>query len=88
MNHRTLLTTCAAALGAAALVAAAPSAHAADHHFVLTDLARFTTFSSDDPSLTFKGTGYVGMLDDRWSAVQGPTWRMPSTSRPRRTAAP
>lgn len=74
MNPRDLFTTCAAALGAAALTAAAPAAHAADYHFVLPDLATFTSFSSPDHALTFRGTGYVGMLDDRWSQISGPRW--------------
>jgi hypothetical protein len=53
------------------LLASAPQAlQAAEHTFVLQDLATFTTFQNDDTSLTFTGTGFVGMIDDRWGAQQ------------------
>lgn len=41
---------------------------------MLPDLATFTSFSSADHALTFRGTGYAGMLDDRWSEIAGPRW--------------
>lgn len=71
--YRTLYTALSATLAAATL-AAAPAAQAADYHYQLPDLATFPEFSSDNPGLSFRGTGFVGMLDDRWSPVQGPTW--------------
>lgn len=46
---------------------------AANHRFALNDLADFKTFSTPDHSLTYSGTGYVGMTNDIWSGA-GPSW--------------
>lgn len=43
-------------------------AQAASFQFALPDLASFETHDSQDTSLTFRGTGFVGMIDDRWGS--------------------
>lgn len=68
MTARFIATTVALISFAGANVALA-----ANHRFDLPDLADFTTFSTPDHSLTYSGTGYVGMTNDIWSGA-GPSW--------------
>ena len=68
------LATSALALAASASL----SAHAGTYRFDLPDLATFAGFASDDPGLSFRGTGYVGMInpspaagDETWAHLLG-----------------
>lgn len=65
------LASAAATTVVALTLAASPrAADAAQVQFALHDLAAFTSFSLVDPELTFSGTGFVGMIDDRWGSVR------------------
>lgn len=54
------------AASALALALGSLGTQAANFQFALPDLADFDTHDSKDRSLTFRGTGFVGMIDDRW----------------------
>ncbi len=69
MFSRTQLSAATLALA----IGAGPSAYAGTFEFVLPDLATFESFISDDPGQTFRGTGFVGMIDDRWGSGKK-TW--------------
>ena len=67
------MRTSLSSLVGAALIAFGAAASAADFRFELLDLGRFETFHSEHPGQKFRGSGYVGMLDYRWSDL-GLTW--------------
>ncbi len=69
MFSRTQLSAAALAL----TIGAASSAYAGTFEFVLPDLGTFESFVSDDPGQTFRGTGFVGMINPS-SAAGDETW--------------
>lgn len=70
---RTTALSSLSSLVGAALITFGAAASAADYRFELLDLGRFETSHSEFPGQKFRGSGYLGMLDYRWSDL-GFTW--------------
>ena len=68
-----VLAQAAGATLAAVLTLASPQAQAANLHYALADLGGFDSWLSEDRSLTFEGTGFIGLSNDIWSG-RGPAF--------------